>query len=152
MRQSRSPCNLPLSRWYRPEGPPAQRLRARLMASRVCMAAALAASRQSSDCSAYRIARDELIIMPVPSAVRPACTVASMRSEEHTSELQSLMRISYAVSCLQKKNRKTTNYLPQHNLKTNNPIRRHKLINLISTYISQAAYNSHSLLHALRTP
>src|SRR3546814_5574536 len=27
------------------------------------------------------------------------------RSEEHTSELQSLMRISYAVSCLQKKKR-----------------------------------------------
>src|SRR3546814_2173020 len=28
----------------------------------------------------------------------------SMRSEEHTSELQSLMRISYAVFCLTKKN------------------------------------------------
>src|SRR3546814_9976741 len=32
----------------------------------------------------------------------------SGRSEEHTSELQSLMRISYAVFCLKKKN-KTTN-------------------------------------------
>src|SRR3546814_1735703 len=31
------------------------------------------------------------------------------RSEEHTSELQSLMRISYAVFCLKKKNTKTTN-------------------------------------------
>src|SRR3546814_4341120 len=30
------------------------------------------------------------------------------RSEEHTSELQSLMRISYAVFCLKKKNRKAT--------------------------------------------
>src|SRR3546814_2166102 len=29
---------------------------------------------------------------------------AGIRSEEHTSELQSLMRISYAVFCLQKKN------------------------------------------------
>src|SRR3546814_4478684 len=29
------------------------------------------------------------------------------RSEEHTSELQSLMRISYAVFCLKKKNAKT---------------------------------------------
>src|SRR3546814_3659280 len=29
------------------------------------------------------------------------------RSEEHTSELQSLMRISYAVFCLQKKNEKS---------------------------------------------
>src|SRR3546814_5036734 len=32
--------------------------------------------------------------------------LASLRSEEHTSELQSLMRISYAVFCLKKK--KTT--------------------------------------------
>src|SRR3546814_8998745 len=31
----------------------------------------------------------------------------SKRSEEHTSELQSLMRISYAVFCLKKKNQKT---------------------------------------------
>src|SRR3546814_1291878 len=30
-----------------------------------------------------------------------------MRSEEHTSELQSLMRISYAVFCLKKKKKKT---------------------------------------------
>src|SRR3546814_10850752 len=30
------------------------------------------------------------------------------RSEEHTSELQSLMRISYAVFCLKKKNNRTT--------------------------------------------
>src|SRR3546814_2504597 len=32
--------------------------------------------------------------------------VASTRSEEHTSELQSLMRISYAVFCLKKKKEK----------------------------------------------
>src|SRR3546814_2069818 len=32
----------------------------------------------------------------------------SERSEEHTSELQSLMRISYAVFCLKKKKNKTT--------------------------------------------
>src|SRR3546814_4735208 len=31
------------------------------------------------------------------------------RSEEHTSELQSLMRISYAVFCLKKKNKQTVN-------------------------------------------
>src|SRR3546814_8174907 len=30
------------------------------------------------------------------------------RSEEHTSELQSLMRISYAVFCLKKKNERST--------------------------------------------
>src|SRR3546814_4436402 len=32
------------------------------------------------------------------------------RSEEHTSELQSLMRISYAVFCLKKKNKRTPMY------------------------------------------
>src|SRR3546814_1918227 len=32
------------------------------------------------------------------------------RSEEHTSELQSLMRISYAVFCLKKKKKKTDTY------------------------------------------
>src|SRR3546814_4627793 len=32
------------------------------------------------------------------------------RSEEHTSELQSLMRISYAVFCLKKKHNKTNRY------------------------------------------
>src|SRR3546814_6561201 len=31
--------------------------------------------------------------------------LVAQRSEEHTSELQSLMRISYAVFCLKKKNR-----------------------------------------------
>src|SRR3546814_8945840 len=36
------------------------------------------------------------------------------RSEEHTSELQSLMRISYAVFCLQKK--KKNKYTRQHHL------------------------------------
>src|SRR3546814_1926833 len=38
-------------------------------------------------------------------SVPPLCLV--LRSEEHTSELQSLMRISYAVFCLKKKNKKT---------------------------------------------
>src|SRR3546814_9381930 len=33
--------------------------------------------------------------------------ISEARSEEHTSELQSLMRISYAVFCLKKKIRKT---------------------------------------------
>src|SRR3546814_3989821 len=35
--------------------------------------------------------------------------VTVQRSEEHTSELQSLMRISYAVFCLKKKKKKTPN-------------------------------------------
>src|SRR3546814_9293284 len=34
----------------------------------------------------------------------PTAQLSGLRSEEHTSELQSLMRISYAVFCLKKKN------------------------------------------------
>src|SRR3546814_1336381 len=39
------------------------------------------------------------VIASIPSNI----TRAKLRSEEHTSELQSLMRISYAVFCLKKK-------------------------------------------------
>src|SRR3546814_8663904 len=35
---------------------------------------------------------------------------AKLRSEEHTSELQSLMRISYAVFCLKKKKKRQKTY------------------------------------------
>src|SRR3546814_10629488 len=38
------------------------------------------------------------------SVARCSRTALSCRSEEHTSELQSLMRISYAAFCLKKKN------------------------------------------------
>src|SRR3546814_2938984 len=38
-------------------------------------------------------------------------TFATIRSEEHTSELQSLMRISYAVFCSKKKNLITDTHL-----------------------------------------
>src|SRR3546814_6274259 len=39
-----------------------------------------------------------------PHQIAAAEDRAAARSEEHTSELQSLMRISYAVFCLKKKN------------------------------------------------
>src|SRR3546814_5427390 len=39
-----------------------------------------------------------------PSQGGPWASTCGCRSEEHTSELQSLMRISYAVFCLKKKN------------------------------------------------
>src|SRR3546814_6317758 len=40
--------------------------------------------------------------------------VSEERSEEHTSELQSLMRISYAVFCLKKKKNKKHKYITDH--------------------------------------
>src|SRR3546814_4544083 len=42
-------------------------------------------------------------------ALRSADYVAAQRSEEHTSELQSLMRNSYAVFCLKKNSNNITN-------------------------------------------
>src|SRR3546814_8461928 len=49
-------------------------------------------------------------ILPLLLRVSPQSRVLLLhsRSEEHTSELQSLMRISYAVFCLKKKNKKNT--------------------------------------------
>src|SRR3546814_7106773 len=49
-----------------------------------------------------------------PSAVAAKPGPILPRSEEHTSELQSLMRISYAVFCLKKKNQKTTHIQSKH--------------------------------------
>src|SRR3546814_2252519 len=46
--------------------------------------------------------QDETHILDRPHS-RVCKPMAHPRSEEHTSELQSLMRISYAVFCLQKK-------------------------------------------------
>src|SRR3546814_9402098 len=51
----------------------------------------------------------------VPST---SLSLASTRSEEHTSELQSLMRISYAVFCLKKK-KKTHTVLHSSDTHTN---------------------------------
>src|SRR3546814_12173791 len=59
------------------------------------LAAARASPRHSSACS-RRASWLHVRGIP-PAAGTPA------RSEEHTSELQSLMRISYAVFCLKKK-------------------------------------------------
>src|SRR3546814_6658857 len=49
------------------------------------------------------------------SIARRAIAESASRSEEHTSELQSLMRISYAVFCLKKK--KQTNRTQENNNK-----------------------------------
>src|SRR3546814_3407661 len=66
-----------------------------------------------------------LTFIPIPDSKTPTSVGATpptpismslltivVRSEEHTSALQSLMRISYAVFCLKKK--KTQNTLNQH--------------------------------------
>src|SRR3546814_7287386 len=57
---------------------------------------------------------------PDPAGIE-AVEVGSGRSEEHTSELQSLMRISYAVFCLKKKTNK-------NNISTQKPCYKNKTI------------------------
>src|SRR3546814_5229174 len=49
----------------------------------------------------------------------PRRRTPSRRSEEHTSELQSLMRISYAVFCLKKKKRQNRTRKDRHHSKRN---------------------------------
>src|SRR3546814_9530018 len=70
-------------------------------------------------------------VAPLPSVtmVTTAATPMTMqrivrndrnrRSEEHTSELQSLMRISYAVFCLKKKNQHNNNKTHIYNIQNN---------------------------------
>src|SRR3546814_1316231 len=52
-------------------------------------------------------------------ALRPDLKIL-LRSEEHTSELQSLMRISYAVFCLKKKTKKKKTHIIVQQKKQNN--------------------------------
>src|SRR3546814_6268154 len=62
---------------------------------------------------------DDIFLTDVTAAARDL--LGQDRSEEHTSELQSLMRISYAVFCLKKKkrqNKSTINHSNEHRIET----------------------------------
>src|SRR3546814_3718626 len=60
-------------------------------------------------------------VAKVPSSAT-GTTMVGIRSEEHTSELQSLMRISYAVFCLKKKTKtRYTQTIYTHNHNTYEP-------------------------------
>src|SRR3546814_4496295 len=58
---------------------------------------------------AFRIRRRRGLRRHILRSVQRRPAAARQRSEEHTSELQSLMRISYAVFCLKKKKNNTNN-------------------------------------------
>src|SRR3546814_4000648 len=61
------------------------------------------AGRQCEDCGNERELRRPWWVCTPTCAVHALGCRCGGRSEEHTSELQSLMRISYAVFCLKKK-------------------------------------------------
>src|SRR3546814_1731088 len=56
----------------------------------------------ASDAGTCETARSALCRLACPASARRGVVLAQIRSEEHTSELQLLMRISYAVFCLKK--------------------------------------------------
>src|SRR3546814_3027555 len=68
------------------------------------------AAAWSRDCRAVRVLPSQKPPDSTPPAdspvaeARPVARIIAVRSEEHTSELQSLMRNSYAVFCLKKNN------------------------------------------------
>src|SRR3546814_10221680 len=68
-----------------------------------------AGAMQASDSSA--LSQDDHFLPNLPRlsfrVPEPVAGPGQSRSEEHTSELQSLMRLSYAVFCLKKKKKKT---------------------------------------------
>src|SRR3546814_6593426 len=69
-------------------------------------------TRDESERLIARLKQAELPRNANPTRVRNRCAVTGRpraRSEEHTSELQSLMRISYDVFCLKKKKKHKAN-------------------------------------------
>src|SRR3546814_6646025 len=71
----------------------------------------------------------------------PRSITARRRSEEHTSELQSLMRISYAVFCLKKKqHERLTN--PHHNINATY----HETPHITPSHSSQSQVNQYSAI------
>src|SRR3546814_5417657 len=63
---------------------------------------------------AFMVARDDSIAARVSALGTFSSNGKAWRSEEHTSELQSLMRISYAVFCLKQKKHNTKPLLIYH--------------------------------------
>src|SRR3546814_1547880 len=66
-------------------------------------APAVAAAQKDEPFALFRQVGEQAAILVVGEDLGPDRHLDDQRSEEHTSELQSLMRISYAVFCLKNK-------------------------------------------------
>src|SRR3546814_2462787 len=94
----------------------------------IFISAALCSSKKSISC--LRVRRR-------PSTLPNLISLRSLRSEEHTSELQSLMRISYAVFCLKKKIKSTIS----------NVLITYIVINIIAYHMIHHFYTVDTALH-----
>src|SRR3546814_6589328 len=75
-----------------------------LQPHRECLRNLLSASRTESQClHCKKVCIVALAFVVWQMSIEGVSNIEAFRSEEHTSELQSLMRISYAVFCLKKK-------------------------------------------------
>src|SRR3546814_3429735 len=85
----------------------------------ICAASAATAAGSAASTTMSMASGDSACAADTHLAVEalslPSRCSATIRSEEHTSELQSLMRISYAVFCLKKKNNHTQTRRTYHN-------------------------------------
>src|SRR3546814_3321371 len=79
--------------------------------SSACPVAIFASRSAVAGATTTRSASRESWICPISTS---SLRSKRLRSEEHTSELQSLMRISYAVFCLKKKKQKQNHNKKQH--------------------------------------
>src|SRR3546814_10330532 len=91
------------SSWLRCKGP----VREERLSTQVVGSAILPAQGPSARRSTGERRHHHQTVSPADYHRRTLNYHTFFRSEEHTSELQSLMRISYAVFCLKKKKKKT---------------------------------------------
>src|SRR3546814_3871099 len=80
------------------------------MAGMTMPAPASSAAKPATKAPAKKAKKKPVSAPPAPASHTMDDMKGMDRSEEHTSELQSLMRNSYAVFCLKKKNTKTTTH------------------------------------------
>src|SRR3546814_10849397 len=112
-RSTRTDTLFPYTTLFRSRGPKARRYVGRVVAAANLARGAGPGRKGHGGFSGHRYGRGA----GIGRRARPRTGMpraAFPRSEEHTSELQSLMRISYAVFCLKQKNKHYTPEIP-HN-------------------------------------
>src|SRR3546814_4388777 len=106
-RSTRTDTLFPYTTLFRSHIRGGSRLEGRLRKRRILPSPVQAHHRHDTPCLQEEVPHSRVRALLTEAGKRKngaRCTSRRVRSEEHTSELQSLMRISYAVFCLKKKN------------------------------------------------